>query len=344
MSLTKKNKKIKLSDLASLVNGILSGNGATEISTVTSPEEAQKGSLVFILDRNMLKTFSSINASAFVIEGEKTENTAPCLFVKNGRSAMAKILPLFAPGKKCPKGKHKTAIIGKKVKLGKDVSVGPYVVIEDNVSIGKGTLLCAHAFIGENSKLGNACVIHPHATVYHDCFLGNNVILHSGVVIGVDGYGFAPEKEKFTKIPQIGRVVIEDDVEIYANTIVARGTLGATIIKKGTKIDCLVHIAHNCKIGENCAVVALVGFAGSVEIGNHVQIGGMVGFNGHVSVGDNSIIMGKAGVTKSLPAGSLVSGFPAIDHAKDMEIQAFTRKLPELYKRVSALEQKNSKS
>jgi UDP-3-O-[3-hydroxymyristoyl] glucosamine N-acyltransferase len=147
MSLTKGNKKIKLSALANLVDATLSGSGATEITAVSSPEEAQKGSLVFILDRSILKNLASIPASAFVIEGEKTEVAKPSLFVKTGRSAMAKILPLFAPAKKYPKGKHKTAIIGKKVKLGKAVSVGPYVVIEDNVSIGKGTVLCSHSFI-----------------------------------------------------------------------------------------------------------------------------------------------------------------------------------------------------
>jgi UDP-3-O-[3-hydroxymyristoyl] glucosamine N-acyltransferase len=166
------------------------------------------------------------------------------------------------------------------------------------------------------------------------------VIVHSGVVVGVDGFGFVPEGEVFKKIPQIGKVVIEDNVEIYANAIVARGTIGSTLIKKGSKIDCLVHVAHNCKLGENCAVTALVGFAGSAEIGNHVQIGGQAGFNGHIHVGDNTIVMGKAGVTKNIPANSLVSGFPAIDHAKDMEIQAFTRRLPELYKRIEALENK----
>ena len=172
---------------------------------------------------------------------------------------------------------------------------------------------------------------------------GKRVILHAGASIGVDGYGFVFDEGKHKKIPQIGTVIIEDDVEIYSNTCVARATLGATIVKRGTKIDNLTHIAHNCVIGEDCALTSLLGFAGSVTFGNRVFVGGQAGFNGHISVGDNTVIMARAGITKSIPSNSIISGFPAQDHRKEMEMQALLHMLPKLYKKVEELEKKLKK-
>ena len=310
---------MKLQKLASLVNGEIIGNASLEIRGVSTFEDAQTSDLIFLLEARNLESAQKSKALAVVAQNPVSGKTT--LQVKNPRLAFAKILPQIIPQKKKTK-KHKTAIIGKKVKLGKNVSLGAYVVIGDNVSIGDDTIL------------------YPNVTIYDDTKIGKRVILHAGAVIGVDGYGYAQDGKTHVKIPQIGNVIIEDDVEIYANTCIARGTLSPTIIKKGTKIDDLCHIAHNCQIGENCAITALVGFAGSVTFGNNVYVGGMAGFNDHIHIGDNTLVMGKAVVTKNTAPNSIVSGFYAMDHKADLELHAYYKKLPELFKRLAELEKK----
>ncbi|OGC35284.1 hypothetical protein A2462_08600 [candidate division WOR-1 bacterium RIFOXYC2_FULL_41_25] len=231
------------------------------------------------------------------------------LLVENPRKTMAILLALFAPKKKTLKGIHKTAIVPKSCKIGQGINIGPYVVLGENVSVGKGSR------------------IDSHVTIYDRVKIGKRVIIHSGARIGVDGFGYVQENGKHIKIPQIGTVIIEDDVEIYANVCISRATLGATIIGAGTKIDNLTHIAHNCKIGKDCAVVSLVGFAGSVTLGDRVYVAGQVGFSGHQTIGEDSIIMARAGVTKNIPARSIVSGFPAQDHQKELNYKASLRRI-----------------
>jgi UDP-3-O-[3-hydroxymyristoyl] glucosamine N-acyltransferase len=200
-------------------------------------------------------------------------------------------------------------------------------VLGENVQIGAGTVVYPHTFIADHISIGKDCVIRDNVSLYACTQVGNKVVLHSGCRIGVDGYGFVPEGEKHVKIPQIGNVVIEDEVEIYANVCVSRATLGSTVIGSGTKIDNLSHVAHNCKIGKNCAIVSLVGFAGSVTLKDHVYVAGQAGFNGHITVGENTVVMAKSGVTKDAPANAMISGFPAQDHRKEIEFQAALRRL-----------------
>lgn len=306
-----------LKELAGLISGEISGSPATVIKGVASLAEAKEGDLCFVLEEHYLKEALKSQASALII-GRKMKMSAgkPYISVPDGRLAMAKILPLFAPAAPAVRNIHKSAVVDKSAEIGAGTSVG------------------ALTYIGAKVKIGKDCVIYPNVTVYDNVTIGDRVILHAGCRIGMDGFGFAREKDHFIKIPQLGTVIIEDDVEIYCNACVARGTLGTTVIGQGTKIDNLSHIAHNCRIGKHCAITSLVGLAGSVTFGDHVSVGGQAGFNGHITVGENTVVMAKAGVTKDVPANSVISGFPAQDHRKEMEQQARLRHLPKIYKKV----------
>ncbi|MFH1387186.1 MAG: UDP-3-O-(3-hydroxymyristoyl)glucosamine N-acyltransferase [bacterium] len=305
---------MKLKKIAEIAAGELSGDA--EVQGVAPIEEAGAGDLIFVLEEKFLAPALQSKCAAIVAPVNLKVTGKPAIYVKNPRLALALILPLFAPKKKEYFGIHKTAVIAKTAKVGQGVAIHPLVTI------------------GENCEIGDDCVIYPSVTIYDGVKIGRRVTLHAGARIGVDGYGFVWEKDRYIKVPQVGSVIIEDDVEIFANVCIARGTLGNTRIGAGTKVDCLTHIAHNCVLGKNCAVTALVGFAGSVTFKDHVSVGGMAGFNGHITVGENTVIMAKAGVTKDIPANSVVSGFPAIDHKKELEIQAIQRQLPELYKKL----------
>ena len=307
---------MKLKKLAEIVSGEIVGEAEIEIKRVCPVEEAGAGDLVFVLEEKFLAPALASRASALVapVSVSTSVKGKSAILVKNPRLAMARILPHFAPKSKTKHGIHKTAVIAESAKIGKRVTIHPFV------------------FVGEEVEIGDDCTIHPSVTIYDRVKIGKRVILHSGVRIGVDGFGFVWDAGKYVKIPQIGTVIIEDDVEIYANVCVARGTLGATRIGAGSKIDNLTHVAHNCVFGKHCAITALVGFAGSVTFKDHVSVGGMAGFNGHITVGENTVVMAKAGVTKDIPDNSVISGYPAIDHKKDLEIQALLHKLPRIYK------------
>jgi UDP-3-O-[3-hydroxymyristoyl] glucosamine N-acyltransferase len=318
---------VKLKELAKLVSGKVVGSGEIDIKGVAPIEDAGSGDLVFVLDDKFLPAALNSRASAILAHNKTQVKDKDALLVKNPKLAMTQILSLFAPKKKIVKGIHKSALVPKSCKIGKDVSIGPFVVLGEEVSIGDRAVIQSHSYIGEGSKIGQGCIIHSNVSVYDRVTIGNRVILHSGARIGVDGFGFVPQAEEHLKIPQIGTVIIEDDVEIYANVCISRATLGATIIGAGTKIDNLSHVAHNCRIGKNCAVVSLVGFAGSVTLKDHVSVAGQAGFSGHITIGENTVVMGRAGVTKDIPPNSVISGFPAQDHRKEMEFQAALRRL-----------------
>ena len=307
---------MKLKKLAELVSGEMVGDSELSVKGFSTIEEAGAGDLVFVLEEKFLAPALSSKATALVVPSSAKVKGKPAILVKNPRLAMAQILTAFAPKTRVEPGIHKTAVVAKSAKIGKRVTIFPFV------------------YIGEECELGDDTIIYPSATIYDRVKIGKRCVIHAGARIGVDGYGFVWHEGKYVKIPQIGTVIIEDDVEIFANTCVARGTLGATRIGAGTKIDNLTHVAHNCVFGKHCAITALVGFAGSVTFKDHVSVGGMAGFNGHITLGENTVVMGKAGVTKDIPDNSVISGFPAIDHRKDLEIQAILHKLPRLYKKL----------
>ncbi|MBN2058540.1 MAG: UDP-3-O-(3-hydroxymyristoyl)glucosamine N-acyltransferase [Candidatus Saganbacteria bacterium] len=300
---------MKLSELAKIVAGKVVGDDRAEIKSVSQIDEAKSGDLVFVLDDRFLASALSSPATAIVASSNNPVKGKPAILVKDPRMAMAKLLPLFAPKLAPFKGIHKTAIVPKSCRLGKDVAVGAYVVLGENVEIGDNSTIYPHVWIGDNS------------------IIGKSVLLHSGCRIGVDGFGFVQEGGKHRKIPQIGNVIIGDDVELFANVCVSRATLGSTVIGSGTKVDNLTHIAHNCRIGKDCAIVSLVGFAGSVTLEDRVSVAGQAGFKGHITIGENSVVMARAGVTKDVPQNSVVSGFPAQDHRKEIAYQVALRRL-----------------
>lgn len=299
-----------LAELAALVEGEVRGDPQLKINGVATIEWARTGDLIFVLEKNNLTAALGSSASAVVLAKGQDPGNKPAILVKDPRLALARILKEFTPPL-----------------FNVEPGIHPSAVVDSSARIGQGVSIGALSYIGPKVEIGDNSIIHPQVTLYPGVKLGKRVIIHSGTRIGVDGYGFAPAGKKHEKIPQIGSVIIGDDVEIYANTCVARGTLGDTVIGRGTKIDCLTHIAHNCVIGEDCAITALVVFAGSVTFGNHVTVGGQAGFNGHITIGENAVVLAKSGVTKDIPANSVVSGFPAIDHKKDLEQQAALKRL-----------------
>jgi len=299
---------VKLKKIAELVTGEIVGSPETSVKRVATIEEAGELDMVFVLEDKYLAPALQSKASVLVTASPQKSKAKTFLVVKNPRLAMAKILPLFHP-KKNSFGIHRSAIVSPTAKIGKNVTIHPFVSV------------------GAHCEIGDETVIYPSVTIYDNVKIGKRVVIHAGARVGVDGYGFVWDKGSYVKIPQIGSVMIEDDVEIFANVCISRGTIGATKIGKGTKIDSLTHVAHNCVLGAHCAVTALVGFAGSVTLKDHVSVGGMAGFNGHITVGENSVILAKSGVTKDIPANSIVSGFPAQEHAKEMKHQASLKRL-----------------
>ena len=309
-----------LGDIALLVDGELQGDPSIVVSGVAALEDAKEGDLAFVLEINKLLAAEASGASALVVPKEVGSSKKPLIRVDHTRMALAKILAQFSPVEEVSPGVHPSAVVGKDVKLGKRVLIYPLV------------------YIGDNCEIGDDTIIHPNTTLYPRTRIGKRCIIHSGCVIGIDGFGFVQVGGKFIKVPQIGRVVIEDDVEIYANNCIARGAIGATTIKRGTKIDNLNHVAHNVVIGQDCAITSHNVFGGSSSVGNRVQISGQCGVAPHVHVGDDSILMGRAGVTKNIPPKSVLLGYPAQDHAKEHRLLALIRRLPELFERIKKLE------
>jgi len=246
---------------------------------------------------------------------------------------------MFPPPRTCfPPGVHPTSILSRGAVISPQASIGPFSFVGEDTSIGPGSQVYPFVYIGRGCKIGEETTIFPQVFIGDGCEVGDRVIIHSGAVLGSDGFGFVQEGRAYRKIPQIGGVIVGDDVEIGANVAIDRATLGATRIGRGTKLDNLVHIGHNVQVGENAAIVAQVGISGSTVVGSGVRIAGQAGLTGHIRIGDNSTIAAQAGVTKSVPAGGFVSGYPARPHQLARKIAASEARLPELFKRVKDLE------
>jgi UDP-3-O-[3-hydroxymyristoyl] glucosamine N-acyltransferase len=252
-------------------------------------------------------------------------------------------MELWVQNKSYSVGIHPTAVLGEDVKLGDNVSIGAYAVIDDKVEIGDNTIIRPHTCIGDSCKIGANCHIYPQVTLIENVEIGNNVIIHSGTIIGSEGFGFIGENGTYRKIPQIGKVIIGDNVQIGANVTIDRATFGKTWIKDGTKIDNLVQIAHNVEIGKNCIIVGQVGICGSVKLGDGVILAGQVGITDHLSIGDGVKVAAKSVVTKSVAAGKFVSGYPARDHNEEKRIKASVVRLPSLLKKVQELSKRLEK-
>ncbi len=333
---------LTLKKIAEIVSGQLyNTDGELIVSDVSTPEDATKDKICFIFDKKYYNNIKNINAAAIVVENFFADVDTPQIVVSDVQLAFVRLLnKIFLERQNFYKGIHQTVVLGKDVVLGNNVSIGPYCVIGDNVEIADNTVLVCQIFIGDNVKIGKNVVIYPNVTIRENVTIGNNVIIHSGSVIGSDGFGYIQRNGKHIKIPHIGKVVIEDDVEIGANVTIDRATIGSTLIKKGTKIDNLVHIAHNVEIGENVLLIAQVGIAGSSKIGDNTILAGQTGVTDHIKVGKNVIAGPRTGIVQDVEDNKIVWGTPPIPFEEQKKISVASKRLPRLLIEFSKLKSK----
>jgi UDP-3-O-[3-hydroxymyristoyl] glucosamine N-acyltransferase len=334
---------ISLKEIAEKIQGDLTGNGLVAISGISGIEEAKEGDITFLIDNSFKKYLKECKASAIILG--KNINTDQLkgkniIITKNPALAYVKVIEIFHPQKINDRAISPSAFVAKTSQISNDATIYPYSYIGEKTIIGEKAVIYPFVHIGDGVTIGKETVIHPHAVVYDKVVIGKNVIIHSGTVLGSDGFGYIWDGEKHVKIPQIGTVEIEDNVEIGANVTIDRASLGKTLIKKGTKIDNLVQIAHNVTIGENSIIVSQVGIAGSTTIGNNVILAGKVGVRDHVVVGNNVRAAGGTGITKSVPENSLISGNPHMPHKEWLRFQGHLRNLPKLHNRIKQIEKK----
>ncbi len=328
-----------LKEIAEAINGELHGPETLEISGPGKIDEAHSGEITFLANPKYKQFLKTTKASAIIVDTVYPELTIPYILVGNAYLAFMQVLRLFTPKQHDYfEGIAQMAFVHPTAQVHATAKIAPLAYIGPNVTIGAETVVYPGVVILKNVSVGEQCVFYPNVSIREDCVIGNRVILHNGVVIGSDGFGFAPLGEQYHKIPQIGNVIIEDDVEIGANTTIDRATTGSTVIGKGCKFDNLVQIAHNDKIGPNTVIAAQSGIAGSTQIGRHVTIGGQVGITGHIKVHDHAIIAAKTGISKNVPEGAVMFGIPAHPIQKQKRIEATLRHLPELMSRIRELE------
>jgi UDP-3-O-[3-hydroxymyristoyl] glucosamine N-acyltransferase len=331
-----------LGELAALVRGVVKGDAEMVITGVAGVREARPGDITFAADARYVRRLADSKASAAVVSGEIILARAiPVILVADPEEAFSKIAACFAPPPvRCEPGVHPSAVVAPDVRLGKNVAVGACVVVESGSSIGDGTTLWPQVYVGRDVAVGANCVIYPNVTLRERVRIGDRCIIHSGSVIGSDGFGYVQREGRHEKVPQLGTVVIEDDVELGACVTVDRARFARTWIKKGTKIDNLVQIGHNVVLGENCIIVSMVGLCGSVHVGNNVVLAGRVSVDSHLSIGDGAMVGALSGVTKDVPDGMFVSGYPAQEHKGDLRLAANLQRVPKLLERVKELEKK----
>lgn len=333
--------KISIKEIASLINGNVSGDINIEISNVAKIEEAKQGDLTFLYLPAYDKFFPATQASAIIVKTgfSKFRNDITYIEVDSPEKAFFTILKKFFTPEFPLNGIDPSAFIHPTAKLAENVAVGKNVVISYGCIIGADTKVFHNTVVSDNVSIGEGCLIHSNVSIRENCILGNRVIIHSGSVVGSDGFGYSPnEKGEYEKIPQIGNVIIEDDVELGSNVSIDRAALGSTIIKRGCKIDNLVQIAHNVILGEDTVVSAQTGVSGSTKIGRHCILAGQAGLVGHIELGDNVIITAQSGVSKSIPKPGYYSGSPAMEMRSYQKMQAQVRFIPDYADRIKELE------
>jgi UDP-3-O-[3-hydroxymyristoyl] glucosamine N-acyltransferase len=328
-----------LRELADLVGGEVWGDAAVTIRGVAGIEDAREGQICVFSDPRYEKFLSTTRASA-VIRTKEFECPLPSIVAEKPYLAFVKVIGLFArfTDIEVSPGTHPTAAIDPTASIGERVSIGPFCWVGRGARIGDGTRILCGSYVGDRVVLGRDCLVYPNVTIRESSEIGDRVVLHPGAVIGADGFGYTWDGERHVKIPQIGKVVIEDDVEVGANSAIDRATTAVTLIRRGTKIDNLVQVGHNCIVGRNSILSGQTGLAGSTILGEGVIAGGQTGFMGHITVGDGVVLAAQTGVTKSVPPGVTLSGFPAREHGLARRIYACMTRLPELFQRVKALE------
>ncbi len=332
-----------LKDIATAVQGILIGDGEVPIAGVSSIKDAKAGDITFLTHRSYKKYLPSCRATAVMLGKDIETDTLRhmnIIVVDNPGLAYIKIAELFLGPAKNASGISPLAFVSTGAHVDKDASIAPYVYIGEGAVVKKGATLFPFVYIGDGSVVGEDTTIYPHVTIYKNTSIGRRVAIHGGTVIGSDGFGYIWDGKQHAKIPQLGSVEIEDDVEIGANVAIDRASLGKTIIKKGTKIDNLVQVAHNVSIGENSIIVAHVGIAGSATIGSNVVLAGQVGVKDHINVGSNVMAGGQTGITKDVPDNMLIMGTPHMPHREWMKLQNYLKKLPALFERIKKVERK----
>ncbi|CCZ10988.1 uDP-3-O-acylglucosamine N-acyltransferase [Prevotella sp. CAG:1092] len=327
--------------IAQFVQGVIEGDENATVNTFAKIEDGKPGAISFLSNPKythyIYDTESSIVLVDKSVELEKPTK-ATLIKVDNAYECVAKLLQLYESMKPKKTGIDSLAFISPSAKIGENVYIGAFAYIGDNVVIGDGCQIYPNVVICENAKVGNDCLFYPNVTIYHDCHVGNRVTLHAGSVVGSDGFGFAPSENGYDKIPQIGIVTIEDDVEIGANTCIDRSTMGSTYVRKGVKLDNLVQIAHNTDIGANTVMSAQVGIAGSTKVGQWCMFGGQVGIAGHITIGNKVFLGAQSGVPSSLKDNQTLIGTPPMEKLPYFKSQAIFQKLPDLYKQIQKLQ------
>jgi len=330
--------------IATIINGNIEGDAGTPVTSFGRIEDAEKGQLAFLSNPKYEEFLYNTKASIVIINEQQEIRqpiTTTVIKVPDAYSAFALLLDKYQQIQRQQlHGIQEPSHIAATAKIGENVFIGAFAYIGEYVTVGKSVKIYPNAYLGNHVQIGENSIIHPGVKIYHDCIIGKNVTIHAGTVIGSDGFGFAPQSDgTFKKVPQIGNVVIEDGVEIGANTTIDRATIGSTLIKSGAKLDNLLQIAHNVEVGNNSVIAAQSGISGSTKIGNNVMIGGQVGIVGHIKIADGARINAQSGVSKSIKnPNSAVTGSPAFDYTAALRSQAASRNLPGLEKRVLELE------
>lgn len=327
--------------IAAFLGGTVDGDPEVKVGNFSKIEEGREGTLTFLANPKYEHYIYDTKASVVLVNNDFVPTapvSATLVRVENAYVALAMLLNMVEQAKPKKTGISSAAFIAASATVGEDCYVGGFAYIGENVRVGKGCEIYPHAYIGDGVTIGDGCILYPHTTVYHGCKIGNGCILHAGSVVGSDGFGFAPEGEDYKKIPQLGNVVLEDNVEIGANTTIDRAVMDSTIIHRGVKLDNLIQIAHNVEVGENTVMAAQVGIAGSTKIGSHCMFGGQVGLAGHLHIADRVMFGAQAGVLGDIKEAKTVLGAPAIDAKNFMRSSAVFSRLPEMYRTMGQMQ------
>ena len=326
--------------IAELIGGRVEGNENAAVHTFAKIEEGQEGAISFLSNPKYTHYLYDTRSTIVLVNDDlQLEHpvSATLIRVKNAYEAVAQLLQFYERMKPRKSGIDPLASVAPTATIGRDVYIGAFAVVGDGTTIGDGTQVYPHTVIGDGVSVGSGCLFYPNVTIYQGCRIGNNVTIHAGSVIGADGFGFAPNAEGYDKIPQIGIVIIEDNVEIGANTCVDRSTMGATIIHRGVKLDNLIQVAHNCEVGENTVMSAQVGVAGSTKIGQWCMVGGQAGFAGHIQVADKTFVGAQCGVISNTRGNEQLIGSPAMEPKQFFRSMAVVKRLPDMYRELNDL-------
>lgn len=334
--------EFSVEQIASFLHGEIIGDGSLRVSNLSKIEEGKPGTLSFLANSKYTNFIYETEASAVLVRRDfipEREVKTTLIKVDDPYACLALLLNMVDQATRPQKnGIEENSYIAKSATIGSDSYIGAFAYISENVTIGDGCKIYPQCYIGDNVKIGKNCIIYPGVKIYHNCVIGNNVIIHAGTVIGSDGFGFAPQNGEYVKIAQIGNVIIEDNVEIGANTSIDRATMGSTIVKRGAKLDNLIQVAHNVEIGESTVMAAQVGVAGSTKVGKHCMIGGQVGFAGHITIGDNVNIGAQSGIPNSVDSKSNLLGYPAVPAKEFARQVVLIKRLPEINNMVRELQ------